>query len=371
MRRPPQRAARRAGLVVVCFAALAAGGCGEWQPVEPVVAPALDAAAAFPELRRGGAPASAAAPAGGSTFARDLARRTSWGPAGAAADDGGGGVVLAGRFVADLPGGAAGSWRAACDGEATLLAHTPGGGVPDALLYAEAFPPLMTARPSAETARFALTVAPGLVDQQLAFPAAVTAWAEPLARSWTERRQLRRLAWMAATRTGGRGLGFTTSPRSFTGWRWIGGSRQGVSLRLARTHGEWSGQASLAPELQALLPRVVERFPNLAWLAPVHGAVGPWSGPGATRAAAPAYMLLGTASSPGAGMHLAILCAQTPECAPARDLADLLTSLRPAGRDDLGRQHVAEPASLEAFAAELGLAFAPAAGRLEPGRPPA
>ncbi len=331
--------------------------------------PALDCSRVFPDLERGAGVGGGSR--AGSGFAQELARRmTSQPGSGEVAAPHPSAVIVAGRFVGELPDAASGSWRKLADGDVTLLAHVSDAGLLDALVYAEAFSPLVAARPSEELARFALTVDPGLLDAQLTSPAAATTWVEALARSRRERPALRRLAWMAMSRTGGRGFGYASSPRTFTGWKWMGRSRDGVFLRLARSQGEWSGQKPLDPELQALLPRVVQRFPRLGWLAPTTAA-GPYAASIGGRAAVPAYMVLGTASTAETGSHLAVLCAQTPTCAPAGELADFLASLRPAKSADVERL-LGSPdgTTLEGFAAELGFVVAPSGERSEPGTPP-
>ena len=265
-------------------------------------------------------------------------------------------VPMAGRLVGQAPETTAGAWRWLVGRDLTFGIHTPrGGGAPDAFFYVQAFSSRTELRASEELMQFELTVDPALLGEQLTWPTDSVAWAETVARNIRERKLLRRLARMAATRTGGRGFGYASSPRTFTGWRWMGRNRQGVYFRLARTTGEWSGQKPLGPELQAVLPLLVQRFPHTNWLTGA-GAAEPWSGAGTGRAPVPAYMVLGTAAAEDTGIYLAALCARTPMCGPAGDLASLLTSLRPAvtGEIDrlLSRQ---ETGSIESLAADFGI----------------
>jgi hypothetical protein len=331
---------RRSALLVTLLPALA--GCGLTDPAR-LAGPALDTRALFPELA--GRPER---PVGGTQSRPDRTEPRT--------------IDLAGSFVAELPAESAAAWTTASRGGATLCVRGAGG-PPEALVYAEA----VGARevPGEDLRRFALTVDPALVADQLDWPTAATAWTERAAGTPGEVARLRRFAWLAATRTGGRGLGYTSTPGTFSGWRWIGRNTAGALLRLARTEGEWGGQPPLDPALAAELPEVVARFPSLAWLA---GAAtsDPWSLDAAPRQPVAAAVILVSADSDGRRLHLALLCARTPTCAAAPDLAHLLATLRPGAAES----SEPETAGVEALAADLGITLAPQDWLLPPGAPP-
>lgn len=341
--------------------ALAAAGCST-SPFSLDPTPELDVRAPFPELDAGGPE-----PEQGSSGLQRALSRAGW--AGEENGTSSSGVPLAGRLVGEFPDTATGTWRWLVGEDVTFGIRSPEEGkAPDAFIYAEAFSSRKSLPASEELMHFELTVDPALLGEQLTWPTAATAWAEPVARNARERDLLRRLAWMATTRTGGKGFGYTSSPRTFTGWRWLGRNRQGVSFRLARSTGEWSGQKPLDPELEALLPRLVQRFPQASWLLAAAGPADPWSSRGTARTPTPAYMILGTAAAGDTGIYLAVLCARTPTCGPAGDLSGFLASLRLAETGEVERLvRGLETGSVESLAADLGITLRDS---VEPGKPP-
>jgi hypothetical protein len=343
---------------VTLLLALAVGGCaGSPSLLEPDATPRLDCRAPFQEAANAGP----AQPQGPSGLQRALSR------AGWPADASGRSprsVLLGGRLVGELPEPASGSWRWLSSEDLTLLIHSPEEGrPPDALLYAEAFSARQATRPTEELMRFELTVDPALLGDQLTWPTRTTAWVEAVGGPAGDRENLRRLAWMSMTRTGGRGFGYTSSPRQFTGWKWMGRNRRGVFFRLGRTQGEWAAQKPLDPQLERLLPRLLQRFPDKGWLDAA-GVSGPWAAGGGGRAPAVAYMVFGTAAADESGIHLAVLCAQSPVCGPAQELAGLLDSLRRPGSGEVdGLLTKTETGSVESLAAEMGFILRDTADR--------
>lgn len=246
-------------------------------------------------------------------------------------------VPLAGRLSAEVTGA---GWRLFGDETVTVLLHTTDADRPDVLVYAEASAEGEEVRPSEEERRFFLTVDPALLKHDWSWGSAPDAIAAGLpAGSPAERRHLRTLAGMAMTRTGGRGLGYVSDPGTFSGWKWFGGNPQGVSFRLARSHGRWGDQGLLDPALLGPLDRLVQKFPQTDWMK--SGLGGGAGHPGARSR--PAYMVVGSARSSAGEVHLALLCQLAPACDAASRLADLLSSLRSISSDDLATGEAPSP----------------------------
>jgi hypothetical protein len=55
------------------------------------------------------------------------------------------------------------------------------------------------------------------------------------------------------------------------------------------------------------------------------------------------------------GVHLAVLCARSPACAEAQDLAGFLASIQPTDSGRLGRLAAVPPAGFTDLAREAGL----------------
>lgn len=318
------------------------GACSLSTPADPV----LDCAAPFPELAE--TPEATEAPEAPSPEPQAPAVEPVR-------------VPLAGLLSAELAGD---GWRVFVDEGVTVLAHAGEGGNLDALVYAEAFSGWEKSRPSEEARRFLLTVDPALLHHEWVWGAPPLTIAAGLQTPpAVAPPPLQAVAGMAMTRTGGRGLGYTSEPGSFSGWKWIGANPQGVFLRLARSHGRWAGQEPPAPALKPHLDLLIGKFPQTEWMA-----LGMDGGAPPERPAAPAALVLGSAGTPDGEVHLALLCARTPTCGQAPALAGLLTSLRPIssreieaeGAEPLGELFYVKPELKIAAQADI-LPVAPAA----------
>ena len=307
--------------------ALAASGCGDrLNPADS----SFDPAAAFPELTTA------------QTATAEGARHQ---------------VPLAGLLAGEIRGE---SWRLFTEpGETvTVLSHASADGRTDALVWAEAVSALAGERPGAEQVRFLLTVDPALARASLA-------WEEStFQRVRGQPPKIREVVHIATTRTGGRGLGYTSAAGSFTGWKWGGRNSHGVVFRLARTRGTWGEQPFLDRSLKAPLDHLIQMFPSLGGLQaglPTDAVQTP-----SRLAQLPAEMVLGSASAPEGAVHLALLCARSPVCAPARDLADLLTTLRPLDVSMASHSSPLQTLPLTELAYEPGIAVAPRTSVLDP-----
>lgn len=256
-------------------------------------------------------------------------------------------VPLGGDLVGEVPT-EGGSWRWSTESGATLIVHQPPGGRPDALVFAEAFAERMAERPTAEIHRFRVTVDPA-GDGGSPFLGTLLrvtrgASGQTSAGSPPDLAHRARLTHLLATRTLGRGLGFAAGEDGFTGWRWVGRNEHRVVIRLARWEGTWSEQRPLPAELaQAVRDAVAADRP----------AVTP-----DRLARVPAHLFMGSAAEPveTSGAHLAILCARTPDCPVAEELAAFLGSIRterPGLVERLLREGVQEP--FHELAASAGL----------------
>jgi hypothetical protein len=298
--------------------ALVLTGCGKPPRMEPV----LDAAVLFPELD-GAVPA----PATGERA-----------------------IPLAGELAAALPPE---GWSRYAGTGITILSHAGADGSPDALVWAEAFSSLADLGPSRELRRFLLTVDPALVRRTGAWPPPPPGYAvdgEALAA--------------AMTRTGGRGIGFTSAADGFSGWRWTGANADGVFLRLAVSRGTWGKPTLLSPRLRDPVDRLVEMRPRLEWLraAVASGDIAEEPQPSPV----PATLVLGSAIGRGGRLHLALLCRRSPSCSPAEDLAHLLATLQPL---ESVTAESDPPRSLGDLDYDLGIPVAPSEALLDPMEP--
>jgi hypothetical protein len=297
------------------LAALLAAGCGRppgWG--EPV----LDTAAPFPELE--GAARQPAAD-----------ERT---------------VPLAGALGAALPRE---GWRTYASSGLTVLSRVGPDGSPDALIWAEAFSSLADPSPSQELRRFLVTVDPALVRRSGSWPTVSPGPGFD-----------REAVAAAMTRTGGRGIGFASSPEGFSGWRWVGSNAQGVYLRLASSRGAWGEPGLLPARLRAPVEQLVKKVPRLEWLR--SGLPAQEGGGAPARTPAPAALVFGSAAGADGSMHLALLCRRAPTCAPAADLARFLETLRSLDSSADGQDAL----PLEEMSYELGLSTVPADALLDP-----
>lgn len=299
--------------------------------------PILDPKAPFPEQAPAQAGGPATAEGADDEIARMMRESGAANPAGqpsAAIQT----LLVAGRFVAELPLRFE-EWRWATDGDVTLAVHFSEGR-PDALIYAEAFGPMVRGRPTEELQRFLGTIDPGLLSPGTIFGSLVglatrgilaTVGAESVEYTFAEVAGLAQGLWAAMSRTGGNGFGYRSTDHSFSGWRWVGRSEYGLAFRLARTAGTWGEQrggfASLAGEVISRLEflRPIKDFFD----RPI-AAAGPGTRPHAEPAA---WMVLGNVVlRDEIGAHLAFLCAQEPVCSVTPDFVNFLETLRSPSR---------------------------------------
>lgn len=257
------------------------------------------------------------------------------------------------------------AWRLAGDGRLTLVVHTTEEGGADALILTESFQPLVQRAPSLELRRFQLTVDPALV-QSHALPRLVftePAWSALPLPSEIPLAEAVEALFTATTRTLGRGIGYRSTPGSFTGWRWVGRNDHDLELRLGRTRGIWGTQdpvdAGLAATL-TVLETEMETLDLASGRLQAGTATGTWRG----RAAS---LVLGSAvSGPSSGVHLAMLCLEAPTCPVAEEMARFLADLEPTTRT----ASAGGGDSLQSLAAEFDLGLRSDAETLDPDRIP-
>ncbi len=296
-------------------------------------------------------------------------------------------VLLAGRFASEIPLSFE-EWRWATDGDVTLVAHFTEGRA-DGLIYAESFGFLTKLSPTEESRRFLSTV-----DSTLNGPLALMNSIFSLAARGvnalvggisgsdgvqtdgasadSSRQDIESIAgalMAAISRTGGQGLGYRSTERTFSGWKWVGRTDTGLSFRLARTTGIWGQQDS------GSLASVGEAVKNLDFLKPVLNFFGselPVPEPGkkqvTTRGEVPAWMVLGNVVLEGdIGIHIAFLCAREPECAVTDDFVDFLENMRLPSRSAANAaQGSGAATSLEELSRAARLRIAPGSLMMDP-----
>jgi hypothetical protein len=259
-------------------------------------------------------------------------------------------IPLGGQLLGELPPDS--SWRWSTEGGAVLIVHSSGGGRPTALIYVQAFTDDIRDRPSEEHHHFQVAVDPGIAEGHLLIDMPLR---QVEKRTGLERRDAARFVQLVTTRTAGRGLGFRPVPESFTGWRWVGRNEHGVTLRLGRHSGSWAEPAPLPA-------RFVQALARLDGTSSGSPTPNPGASPARGSSAVPAYLVLGSVTDryEETGVHLAVLCARSPQCAEAEDLAGFLASIQPADAGRLERLASAPPAALTELARAAGLEILPA-----------
>ncbi|TXD31988.1 hypothetical protein FRC96_19390 [Lujinxingia vulgaris] len=220
----------------------------------------------------------------------------------------------------------------------TLISHQSAAPHPDILILAQPYSPARAQRPSQALHNF--------IDELLpdASPLSLTSIAGDLPQLATELQSLQ------TALTGGRGLGFSPSPDTFSGWRTIGQNASGTHIRLAHYDGTWTSQpnlpvgltpqsiSSLSLQLAKNLPaglipedRLNESLNMLESLStPSPSATG--STPQARRPPESARLIVSTIeASPSQGLHLALLCSGTTSCPQAPHITRFLESISSDG----------------------------------------
>ncbi len=249
-------------------------------------------------------------------------------------------IPLASLFVAEVPL-VFDEWQYVTDRQSTFLVHRKPGQMPDALVYVEAFSPAIENFPSYEIARFQFTVDPGLSPNSIYPPlGAMLVTGNDAGESPAF--DVAMALQLAATRTMGRGLGYQSSPGSFTGWKWVGHTPYGMDIRLGRSQGRWEEQRlPVGAIVKQILGQYGAQYPELQQLAEQFNQLSQTQ---TTRSPGAAWMVVGSItrqSNLSMGVHIAMVCEQKPVCPVSKELAHLLESIR--GLDDAGL--LAAPAS--------------------------
>lgn len=172
--------------------------------------------------------------------------------------------------------------------------------------------------------------------------------------------------------TGGRGIGYRSAEGTFSGWRWYGENPREVTVRLARSEGQWSAQREGAgldeQRIRQMLTeagledddRISEALEQLRGVSSEEPTAQRQSEAETDRRRValptrPAHMYVGQfETEPTRGIYVAILCAAEPDCAAAGELARMLDEVRPgqAPRD-------AGAVDFDEHARSLGLVIEP------------
>jgi hypothetical protein len=266
-------------------------------------------------------------------------------------------VSLAGRLVADVPL-RFDEWRWSAAGHRTVIVHQLTGEAPDALILVEPFGPLMGRFPSQEMRRFQNGLDPsvaGSIDP-LAMAVDQLAMNNPEAASQA-------MAMLGAYRalsspTYGLGVGYQTTRKTFTGWRWIGKNDGGVTIRMARSQGTWGAQPPPGSDVIRAFDLMAQNTPEFEEFARYFRELREHlTREQARTPVRPASLIVGNATTDHkSGLHFAILC--TNRCLVARELADFLTSIRLAGPGESVHLRPQPGDDPDQFARDMGLYFA-------------
>jgi hypothetical protein len=255
-------------------------------------------------------------------------------------------VTLAETYLATLAIPAQGgewTWSVQLDGKATLHTRIAEGNAPDVVVYAERGPD-GAAMPSVQLRRFLAFADAGGDDAAtwgLRYAETLRQRADAVQGEGKGRNDL--LMPVVSALTGG--LGFASTPGSFTGWKWVGRTAgtdgtDRVDVRLGRWTGTWTDGPSRVASAMAALDKVAT---SSAWWVAQRDALrkaladrgrsGSDSGAGAPGR--PAIMWAGSVRLPRGGndVHVAAICAEP--CAHEREIRGLFESLRAGSAEEL------------------------------------
>jgi hypothetical protein len=276
-------------------------------------------------------------------------------------------VALAGALVSSIPL-EFDEWQWSSEGRVTIITHKkPGTSQPDALIYVEAFSPLIREFPSAEIRRFQQTVDPGLVTS-LSLPGLSGGLMRKLSEeTGVDAGPLTDALTRAASHTMGLGLNYRSGEDTFTGWQWVGHNDHDVELRLGRSAGSWHARPNADAAVSGVFTQASQQVSRLSGVGERYNEVlGDQAG--RQDAGWPAWMLHGSAViDRDRGLHIAMLCKTTPRCPVADELSALLANIRPADSATVeALREQGAKTDLPAFAKEQGLPFVEADKLLSP-----
>jgi hypothetical protein len=227
-------------------------------------------------------------------------------------------------MVAGMPASEGWSW--AKDDTSTLLVHMTDD-VADAIFFAELFDPVAIGV-SENMRSFQYTVDVNMGRKASMTDMALERTALKADANYDTGKVL--LAIRAVrSRTLGRGFGYSSAKDSFTGWKWHGLNQKGIELRLGRTQGDWVGVAQVGEDVRANATWITENLSGLAELSAALGKADEYEAALGEMSPRSAWMILGTAQSgETTGVQFAILCAQSPSCDQAQDLATMLDTIQ-------------------------------------------
>ena len=277
-------------------------------------------------------------------------------------------VPLAGSLVSSIPL-EFDEWQWSTKGRVTIITHRkPGASQPDALVYVEQFSPLIRTLPSVEVRRFQQTVDPALVSS-FSLPGLSHALIGKLSKqTGVDVAQLTDALTRAASHTMGLGLNYRSGEDTFTGWQWVGHNDHDVALRLGRTAGNWRTRPDADAAVGPVFAQISRKVSALSGVRSRYSEVLS-NQAGRQDAGWPAWMILGSAVvERDRGLHIAILCKTTPNCAVAGELSELVANIRPVDSSTVeALREQGAKTSLPDFAKQQGLPFVDGDKLLNPG----
>lgn len=198
-------------------------------------------------------------------------------------------ITLPGGLRASLPG-SADEWRWSSDNQSATITHQSADQAqPDALIYLQGFSPIIDAYPSREVQQFLTLIDPSFTPFFELADTLETSLEPGMKGSPGDEEGA------ASEQIISGALNYRSTPKSFSGWKWVGLNEHHIDIKLGRTHGRWASPGDSSAQA------------------------------GRSRSA---WMLVGSArAKTGLGAHLAIICEASPRCPVAEELADFLATL--------------------------------------------
>lgn len=128
----------------------------------------------------------------------------------------------------------------------------------------------------------------------------------------------------------GLGLGYQSTPETFTGWRYVGVNQYNVFLRLGRTTGKF---IPVQEELKMGLSEI--RMENFSLSLDALDQLSAFQKSLYKKSGKPAEMIFGSLSYNKQTIYIAVMCIQQPTCKEEQEIIDFLNEIQPIQASDV------------------------------------